>query len=282
MISFDFEYYRPSSIHEAVQLFQTLYTQGKKPIYYGGGTEIVTLSRLNLVFTEAVIDIKAIPECHVLQFNNNYLVLGAALSLTAIEEANVFPLLNKTASEVADHTARNQITLGGNICGQIFYREAVLPLLLTDSQVLIAGIDGLKRLPINEVFKKQLQLKTGELLVQVITERSYLGLPYISIKRRQQWNVGYPLVTVAALKKDDIVRVAFSGVCPFPFRSLKLEDSLNNKQRPIELRINDALNHLPSPILNDVEGSAEYRLFVLKNTLFDVLTALEGEESINV
>jgi CO/xanthine dehydrogenase FAD-binding subunit len=282
MVPFDFTYHQPSSIQEAVQLFQTLQQQGKKPIYYAGGTEFITLSRLNLVFTEAVIDIKGIPECRTLRFDNNYLVLGAALPLTTIEEANVFPLLSKTASEVADHTARNQITLGGNICGQIFYREAVLPLLLTDSHVLIAGIDGLKRLPINEVFKKRLQLKTGEFLVQVITEHSYLGLPYISIKRRQQWNVGYPLVTVAALKKDGKVRVAFSGVCPFPFRSLKLEDSLNNKQRPIELRINDALNHLPIPILNDVEGSAEYRLFVLKNTLFDVLAALEGEESINV
>jgi CO/xanthine dehydrogenase FAD-binding subunit len=277
MVPFDFTYHQPSSIQEAIQLFQTLQQQGKKPMYYAGGTEIITLSRLNLVFTEAVIDIKGIPECRTLRFDNNYLVLGAALSLTTIEEANVFPLLSKTASEVADRTARNQITLGGNICGQIFYREAVLPLLLTDSDVIIAGKDGLKRLPIQQVFQKQLQLHRGEFLVQIMTEQTYLSLPYRSIKKRKQWKVGYPLVTVAALKTNGQIRVAFSGVCPFPFRSQEIEERLNDRQLPLETRIDEALHHLPRPILDDIEGSAEYRLFVLKHTLFDIITELEGE-----
>ncbi|MED4989612.1 FAD binding domain-containing protein [Parageobacillus toebii] len=68
-----------------------------------------------------MIDIKHIPECRTLEVGQHELVLGAALSLTTIEETNPFPLLTKTASEVADRTARNQITLGGNICGQIFF-----------------------------------------------------------------------------------------------------------------------------------------------------------------
>jgi CO/xanthine dehydrogenase FAD-binding subunit len=277
MVPFDFTYHQPSSIQEAIQLFQTLQQQGKKPMYYAGGTEIITLSRLNLVFTEAVIDIKGIPECRTLRFDNNYLVLGAALSLTTIEEANVFPLLSKTASEVADRTARNQITLGGNICGQIFYREAVLPLLLTDSDVIIAGKDGLKQLPIQQVFQKQMQLHPGEFLVQIMTEQTYLSLPYRSIKKRKQWEVGYPLVTVAALKTNGQIRVAFSGVCPFPFRSQAVEERLNDWQLPLEARIDEALHHLPRPILDDIEGSAEYRLFVLKHTLFDIITELGGE-----
>ncbi len=277
MVPFDFTYHQPSSIQEAIQLFQTLQQQGKKPMYYAGGTEIITLSRLNLVFTEAVIDIKGIPECRTLRLDNNYLVLGAALSLTTIEEANVFPLLSKTASEVADRTARNQITLGGNICGQIFYREAVLPLLLTDSDVIIAGKDGLKQLPIQQVFQKQMQLHPGEFLVQIMTEQTYLSLPYRSIKKRKQWEVGYPLVTVAALKTNGQIRVAFSGVCPFPFRSQAVEERLNDWQLPLEARIDEALHHLPRPILDDIEGSAEYRLFVLKHTLFDIITELGGE-----
>ncbi|UQD51170.1 xanthine dehydrogenase [Bacillus methanolicus] len=242
-----------------------------------GGTEIITLSRLNLVFTEAVIDIKGIPECRTLRFENNYLVLGAALSLTTIEEANVFPLLSKTASEVADRTARNQITLGGNICGQIFYREAVLPLLLTDSDVIIAGKDGLKQLPIQQIFQKQMRLHPGEFLVQIMAEQTYLSLPYRSIKKRKQGEVGYPLVTVAALKTNEQIRVAFSGVCPFPFRSQTVEERLNDRQLPLEARIDEALHHLPRPILDDIEGSVEYRLFVLKHTLFDIITELEGE-----
>lgn len=64
MIPDDFEYYRPTSIREAVQLDQTLRKQGKIPAYYSGGTEIITLTRINMFVTDAVIDIKGIPECN--------------------------------------------------------------------------------------------------------------------------------------------------------------------------------------------------------------------------
>ncbi|MFC3885746.1 FAD binding domain-containing protein [Bacillus songklensis] len=278
MISFDFEYYRPASIQEAIELFQRLEGEGKQPIYYSGGTEIITLGRLDLVVTKAVIDIKGIPECRVLQYEEDYLALGGGLSLTEIEEANLFPLLSKTASEVADHTARNKITVGGNICGQIFYREAVLPFLLTDSQVITAGLNGLRTEPINTVFNQHLQLEKGEFLVLLLTEKDYLDMPHISIKIRQQWDTGYPLATIAAIKKEEQVRVAFSGVCPFPFRSKEIEEELNNKQLSLDERVNRAIRLLPEPILDDVEGSAEYRKFVIKTTLVDIITGLEGDE----
>ncbi|WP_285756290.1 FAD binding domain-containing protein [Parageobacillus sp. G301] len=276
MIPFDMTYHRPISIEEAVQLFETLQQQGKKPLYYGGGTEIITLSRLHFVSADAVIDIKHIPECRTLEVGQHELVLGAALSLTTIEETNPFPLLTKTASEVADRTARNQITLGGNICGQIFYREAVLPLLLADSQVVIAGKNGLKQCSIHDVFQRHIRLEPGEFLVQIKVDRSYVSLPHAHCKRRKQGEVGYPLVTVAALKKDEQLRVAFSGVCPFPFRSKAVEEQLNVRHLPLNDRIHEAIQALPRPILDDIEGSAEYRLFVLKQTLFDMIAQLEG------
>lgn len=277
MISFDFEYYKPSSIQEAVGLFWKLEDEGKQPIYYSGGTEILTLGRLNLVYTNAVIDLKGIPETMVLQSHEGYLALGASLSLTEIEEAGVFPLLSKTASEVADHTARNKITLGGNICGQIFYREAVLPFLLTDSLVMIADSEGMKLYPLTLVFNEQLQLAKGAFLVFLLTEKQYLDMPYVSVKKRQQWDTGYPLVTIAALKKENQIRVAFSGVCPFPFRSKEIEEHLNNEQVPLEERVRSAIDHIPEPILDDVEGSAAYRKFVIKNVLFDMMAELEGD-----
>jgi xanthine dehydrogenase molybdenum-binding subunit len=62
MIEFDFEYYRPSTIEEAVGLYHTLHTSGKMPIYYSGGTEIITLARSGQIMMGAVIDIKGISE----------------------------------------------------------------------------------------------------------------------------------------------------------------------------------------------------------------------------
>ncbi|MBT2696692.1 FAD binding domain-containing protein [Bacillus sp. ISL-40] len=276
MLPFDFDYYKPATLKEAVDLHQYLNQHGKLPMFFSGGTELITLGRIDLAYTEAVIDIKDILECNVMQVSGDHLLLGSTLSLTKIEEANLFPLLTKTASQVADHTARGKISLGGNICARIFYREAVLPFLLSDSQVLIVGPEGKKMVPINEIFLEKLQLKKGEFLVQLATETRFIKAPFFSFKRRQQWDTGYPLITVAALKIGQEVRVAISGFCPFPFRSKELEASLNKRNLPVVSRIDEGVSKLPKPILDDVEGSAKYRLFVLRNLLMDVLAVLDG------
>jgi aerobic carbon-monoxide dehydrogenase medium subunit len=84
------------------------------------------------------------------------------------------------------------------------------------------------------------------------------------------------LITVAALKKDNEIRLALSGLCPFPFRSKSIEKALNNRDIPASERVSRALEELPGPILDDVEGSADYRRFVLRNLLLDVVEVLDG------
>lgn len=278
MISYDSEYYKPTTIHEAIQQFQTLEEQGKKPVYFSGGTEIITLGRLNQIVTGAVIDLKGIPEYTECNRKEGQLILGAGLTLTQLRERQLFPFLNKAIIEIADHTARNKITLGGNICANIIYRETVLPLLLTNSRVVTANSEGLRERPINEVFDQTLQLEKGELLVQVITDLENTELPFLCIKKRRQWDVGYPLLTTAAIKKDNHLGIAFSGLCSFPFRNKQLENCLNNLKLSREDRIEQAIQHIPAPVLNDVHGSAEYQEFVLRNTVMDVLNAFEGAD----
>lgn len=275
MLPFDFDYYLPKNLKEAVELYRYLDQQGKQPMFFSGGTELITLGRIDLAYTEAVIDIKEIAECQMIQFSDHQLLIGSAVTLTQLEEANPFPLLTSVSSEVADHTARGKITLGGNICAQIFYREAVLPFLLADSELIIAGPEGLKTIQINEIFQEQLRLKKGELLVQTSTDKRFIEAPFYAVKRRQQWDTGYPLITLAALKMGQELRVAISGLCPFPFRSPEVETYLNRWGQAAETRVDNALSALPKPILEDVEGSADYRLFVLRHLLVDALSALE-------
>ncbi|QOS98691.1 FAD binding domain-containing protein [Brevibacterium sp. JNUCC-42] len=275
MIPFDFDYYQPSSIRIAVEWFQFLQKLGKNPMYYAGGTEIITWARTNSIHPGAVIDLKSIPECNVMEMQNDKLVIGACVTLSTLSAVNLFPLLSETAQGVADQTARNKITLGGNICGKIYYREAVLPLLLANSKVIIAGMRGLKEASIHQVFTQQLRLGRGEFLVQTLTDRRYLSLPFAHYKKRQIGNVGYPLVTVAALKKNNRIHTAYSGVCPFPFRSVEIDQALNEFSIPLAARIEQAIGKLPAPLLNNVEGSAPYRKFVLKQTMADAVHTLE-------
>ncbi|KLA35394.1 FAD binding domain-containing protein [Bacillus cereus] len=276
MIPSDFEYYRPHSITEALQLYSKLYQEGKNPIYYGGGTEIITLGRFGNLYAHSVIDIKEIPECNMLGRHQHHMVLGAALTLTRVSESNVFPLLSKTASRVADHTARNKITLGGNIAGEIHYREAVLPFLLADSTFGIVGMKGIRYVSIHSLFIERLRLSKGEFLLHVLTDIEYVGLPFYSVKKRKLEKIDYPVITLAALKKGNKIRMAFSGLCPFPFRSTAMEIAINNNQMSVEDKIENTMLYIPAPVLDDIRGSRDYRLFVFKNILRDMLEHFEG------
>lgn len=275
MIPFDFEYVKPKDIQEARKFYLDSLNNHKTPLYFSGGTELITLGRINQLFTDYVIDLKGLQDFTKIYFQNEYLVIGAGVTLTAIEESNTFPLLRKNVSEIADRTARNKITIGGNICGQIFYREAILPLLISNSIVGIAGQNGVKYVPLSNLFDQRLLIEKGEFLYQILVPKDFLQVPYVHIKRRMQWDIGYPLVSLSSIKKENRIRIAVSGVCPFPFRSSKMETILNDRRYSIFDRVNDSVEFLPKPILDDVEGSSEYRVFVLKNILLDVLSELE-------
>lgn len=276
MIPFNFSYHRPESVVEAVSLFQELDAQGKKPLYYGGGTEIISMGRHNNVDTGAVIDIKNIPECRVQAFAGDSLVIGAGVTLTQIQEAKLFPLLAQAGARVADHTIQNKITLGGNICGSIIYREALLPLLLTDCQVVLTGPGGSRTALINEMFDRQVQLERGELILQFGIPKTLLSRPYIHIKRTKSEKISYPLLTICALHSGDGIRFAFSGLCGFPFRSQEMEQALNDSAQPFEKRADNAIAAVPADIPDNLESSAAYRKFVLKNLLISIMNELEG------
>ena len=274
MIPFNFEYYKPETVEEAVNLFNKLKIIGKKPMYYGGGTEFISMARTHNIYTEAVIDIKAIPECNIYQLQNNELIIGSAITLTNIAELNLFPLLSLAVKRIADHTIQGKITLGGNLAGTIIYREAVLPLMVADSEVVIAGTDGIKKIPLRDVFDRRIQLNEGEMIIQTVINNQFLSMPYIHVKRTKNEKIDYPLITMAGLKNNNRISIAFSGVCEYPFRSSLIEDILNDNSVSVNEKINKAINNMPDQILNDLSGTSEYRKFMLHTMLYEALSEL--------
>lgn len=271
MIPFDFEYYKPETVEEAVQLYIELNGKGKKPLYYGGGTEIISMSRAYNVYTEAVIDIKGIPECNVQELRYNKLIIGSAVTLTQIAELNLFPLLALTVQRIADHTIQDKITLGGNIAGTIIYREAVLPLLISNSEVVIANSSGRKQVLLSDVFNERIQLSDEEFIVNVLIDSRFLSLPYMHVKRTKSDKIDYPLITLTALKDNNRINIAFSGVCNYPFRSSLIEDYLNDNSLQNNMRINNIIDNMPDSILSDLAGTADFRKFMLQKMLTEVL-----------
>jgi CO/xanthine dehydrogenase FAD-binding subunit len=210
-----------------------------------------------------------------MHIRQDQLVIGAAITLTALMEANQFPLLSETVRDIADHTNRNKITVGGNLCGQFYFREALLPFLLADSQVVLAGTSGVRNVSIHQILNGEPRLEKGDFLVQIVSDKRYLDLPFITVKKTKQEKIDYPIVRISGLKTKEGIRVAFSGVSAVPFRSWKVEEALNATSIPLEERIENAIRIWPAPILNDIFSSAAYRTFVLRNTLSDTIAALE-------
>ncbi|MCR1900124.1 FAD binding domain-containing protein [Irregularibacter muris] len=272
MIPFNFEYYKPTEVQEAVKLYERLDREGKRPVYYGGGTEIITMARMHNVYTEAVIDIKDIARCKMHQLKNGQLILGSALTLREISQKKLFPLLSMTAQRIADHTVQNKITLGGNLAGTIIYHETLLPLLVSNSHILVAGINGERKVLIKEIFDRRLELVRGEMIVQVIIDEKYLSLPYLHVKRTKNEKIDYPLITMVALKNDKSIHMAFAGLCNHPFRSLEMEDVLNNSSTAKDEKIKQTIESIPHGISNDISGSSEYRKFILHTMLDQAIT----------
>jgi CO/xanthine dehydrogenase FAD-binding subunit len=226
----------------------------------------------------AVIDIKSIPECRTLDFDGEFFNLGAALTLDEIRSSEKFPLLGKTAGRIADHTMQCRITLGGNLASTIIYREAVLPLLLSDAEITTAGVRGFRKYSIHDVFKERLLLPKGELLIGAAVAREFTEAPFFHIKKTKNEKIDYPLLTTCALIAGGYMRIAFSGLAAYPFRDAAAERILNDQRLGFEERAENTARSLDGVLLDDMNGSRGYRRFVLKNTVVNILESIKDTE----
>lgn len=277
MIANNFIYCKPENRREAVKAYKALSKENKNVFYYGGGSEIITMARAGSSVPDAVIDLKAIEECNKLEIKDDYLVIGGTVSLNAIEESGLFPLLGTTGARIADHTNQCRITLGGNIGGTIIYRETVLPLLLTDAKIILYGPRGFRRLQFKNAFDKRVKLRDGEFIYQVKIKKDMLSLPFTHVKKTAIEKIDYPLVTVCSINYKGQLRFAFSGLCSFPFQSREIDEVLNDPKPALAEKLDKIHGLLPEPPVTDYQGSGEYRLFVFDNMIRSVLERKNDE-----
>lgn len=276
MIAKDFIYCSPKTRREAIRLYRRLKKYNDKVFYYSGGSEIISMARVDSISPDAIIDIKNIPECNVLEINGDHLVIGSAVTLNRIEESGLFPLLGITGSRIADHTNQCKITIGGNICGTIIYKETVLPLLLTDATISIYGPRGMRLLNFSRGFDRGIKLNNGEFVYQIKIDKRMLNLPYAHIKRTSNEKIDYPLVTICSLKYKDRIKFAFSGICSYPFKNERIDDLLNDDEIPLNEKLNMMRTLLPEPPISDYQGSGEYRMFQLSNIIENILEGFKN------
>ena len=278
MIPYDLVYLRPSDAARAVQLFQQARADGLEPAYYAGGTEILSFTRRNKIQPGALIDIKQIPECRAVGRQGDRIIFGAALSLNEVIEADLFALLSAACRRIADHTVRNRLSLGGNICGRLPYRESVLPLLVSEAEAQIAGPGGSRWESLGMLFDRRLRLQPGELLLRVRVGRDAARGPAFHGRRQRGTRVDYPLVTCCLLEVDREIRLAVGGACGFPVRDPEAEESLNDSTLQRRRRIERVVARYAPQIRSDSRASSEYRSFLFSRILTAAADRLMGED----
>jgi CO/xanthine dehydrogenase FAD-binding subunit len=280
LIPGDLTFLKPDSLAEAVEAFVRAEAEGSAPLYYAGGTEILTMAREGKIHPAVLIDLKAIPECRELGRDGDHLVIGAALSLNEVIEAELFPLLNATAARVADHTIRNRLSLGGNVAGRLPYRETALPLLAAQAEVEIHGPLGQRREPIERVFSRRLELARGELVVRVRVSGEAARSPWYHGRRERGTRVDYPLATVCLLELRGVLRAALSGACAYPLGPAELDSLLGDRSGDSGRRAARIVEHLGPRIKEDFRASAQYRSFLLELLFTEGLERISGRRGI--
>ncbi len=279
-ISRDMQYFRPASVREAAEMFANLSSRGTRVMYYGGGTEILTERRYANDIPGAVIDLKGIGDAAT-PARQDTVVLGAAQTLSAVAEQNLWPLLTACAERIADHTSRCKITLGGNLASSMPYREASLPFMLMPCTAHIAGIAGIEKVPFEQVFHGALQLAPGQFLAALEVPLPSLQEPYAAVKFTRGGWVDYPLISLAAAGRPGHVRAAISGYGSEPVRFPDIDRILSQSAKSAQSRGAEAAEAFGQAPADDDLGSAEYRKFILADAFASVLAQLEEDAQWN-
>lgn len=114
----------------------------------GGGTSFVGRE-----LPEKSLSVRSIAELRTVDKKERFIDLGAALTLSQIEElgaAHLPATLYDAVTTVANQNIRNLATIGGNICTKDFYHTLYAPLLALDAHIEIQKGSDTELIPITK------------------------------------------------------------------------------------------------------------------------------------
>ena len=269
----NFEFYEPVTLAEASRLFAQEHAQ-----LLAGGTDLVIGMKAYTKTPQSVISLQKIPGLSSITTDaDNGITIGAMTKAREVELSEDIQehhtALAEGASEIGSIQIRNLATIGGNIAHASPAADTVAGLLVADAQVDIAGADGERTVPINELFTGpgQTVLKQGEIITQFRLSSPASGSHYIKHKIREVMDLAFIGVASAVnLENGTIidVRIGLAAVAPTPIRATEAENLLKGKIPTPELlqQAGEAAAAGASPI-SDLRCSAEHR-----REMVDVLT----------
>ena len=270
-----FEHHEPTSVSQAVSLIESL----DEPTILAGGQSLVPMLRFRLARPDTVVDINGIDELDYLHEADGYLKMGALARHADVEDSELitekYGSFADAAPLVADPQIRNRGTIVGSIAQADPKGDWGSILIAHDGEVVAAGPDGERTVPIDELFLLPYDTSLGEneLITEarVPTPEEREGSAYHKLKRKTG---DYAMAGVAArliLDEDGSIETAGIGMTAVDItnaRAADAEEHLEGERPSADLF--EAAGELAADQSNpesDEHGDASY-----KERMVEVLT----------
>ncbi|MEN7547176.1 xanthine dehydrogenase family protein subunit M [Rapidithrix thailandica] len=284
MIPETFEYYKPSTLDEAIKLLQEYGFDAK---LLAGGHSLIPSMKLRLSSPEKIIDISKISDLNFIRAEGNSLVIGACTTHHQIASSQLVqqkvPVLAQTAALIGDLQVRNKGTIGGSLAHADPAADYPATILISEAEIVVQGPSGTRSIPATNFFTGifMTDIQDDEILreIRIPFQAPHSHATYLKFAQpaSRYAIVGCAVMITKPNDNCDDVRVAFTSVADYAFRDSQVENMLKGK-KPTEDAVSQAAEKAAEgqDILEDHFAKAPYRkhlarLFA-KRAINDVLT----------
>jgi aerobic carbon-monoxide dehydrogenase medium subunit len=268
MIPPKFEYFAPTTVHEALTFLRT---HGAEAKLLSGGQSLIPLMKLRLATPAYLIDINRIPDLDQIQEQNGFLSIGALTREADLERSELvrarYPIVCDTARVIGDPLVRNLATIGGNLAHADPANDHPATMLALGAEIVATGLDGERTIPAAEFFTDffTTALRPDEMLtaIRIPAPAAGSGGTYVKLERK----VGdFAIVGVAAQVSIDAsgictrIGIGLTNVAPTPLQAHAAEAFLQGKRLDQDnIRQAAQLAAEAARPEADLRGSVEYK-----------------------
>jgi len=270
MLPSRFEYHRPGSLEEALQL---LAEHGDEAKVLAGGQSLIPVMKLRLAAPAHLIDISRLGMDSIAEADG-HLAIGALARHRDLERSDLlnarYPVMAAAAPQISDPIVRNLGTIGGSLCHADPAGDWGSVMLALQASLVLRSGRGERELPIAEFLEDTFTtaLEPDEILTEVRVPQpaGSSGGTYLKMERK----VGDFATVAAALHislSDGTIERAGIGLTAVASKNLQATDaeaSLAGAE-PTEAAFAEAgrLAAEASSPVTDVRGSADYKRHIV-------------------
>jgi carbon-monoxide dehydrogenase medium subunit len=218
-----FEYHRPDSLNETLQIMAELGGQAK-PL--AGGQSLMPLLAMRLVRPGHVVDLQRVAELRGISVADGQLRIGAMTRQRDIEHDPRMPgLVRAAVPHIAHFQIRNRGTIGGSLSHMDPSAEWPALALTLDAVLVAASVRGQREITADDflIGPQMTALRPDEVLVEVILPLRNEGFGFAEITRRGRGDFALAGATCQG------TAVAVFGTGPRPQRLTAVEELLKTE-----------------------------------------------------